>query len=340
VGIAGDTRGRAVAATRSRSIRRPAATLGAVPPSALVLTGIISVQVGAGLAARMFGQVTPAVMTGLRLWSSALLVAAIGGRELARSVRDLVRERAWRDAAVAVAFGVTLGIMNFSIYQSFARIPLGIAVTIEFLGPLAVAVASSRRLIDLVWVGLAGAGVALLSNGWASLAHGGRGGHSDAGLAVSGVAFGLVAAACWAAYIMLSKSTGRRFRGSSGLVIAMVIAAIVATPVTVAQGSAGHGSVLRPAVLGTGVAVGLLSSVIPYRLELEALRRVPARVFGIWMSLEPAVAALVGLVLLSESLAPREWAAIVCVMVACAGAARGAAGRDLAPEGAPPPPAP
>jgi threonine/homoserine efflux transporter RhtA len=122
-----------------------------VPAPALVVISIVSVQVGAGLAGRLFGQVSPAVMTGLRLWSSALLVAAFGGRELARSLRDLAAERAWRDAAVAVAFGVTLGIMNFSIYQSFARIPLGIAVTIEFLGPLAVAVASSRRLIDLAW---------------------------------------------------------------------------------------------------------------------------------------------------------------------------------------------
>ncbi len=308
-----------------------------VPPSALVLTGIVSVQIGAGLAARMFGQVTPAVMTGLRLWSSAVLVAVFGGRGLARSLREVVRDRAWRDAAVVVTFGLTLGIMNFCIYQSFARIPLGIAVTIEFLGPLAVAVASSRRLIDLVWVGLAGAGVALLSNGWTSLAHGARadgGAGGNAGLAVSGVAFALVAAACWAAYILLSAATGRRFRGSSGLVIAMAIAAIVVTPVAAAQGSAGHGSVLRPGVLATGVAVGLLSSVIPYRLELEALRRIPARVFGIWMSLEPAVAALVGLVLLSEALAPREWAAIVCVMVACAGAARGAspAGPASAPE--------
>src|SRR5260221_4477379 len=170
-----------------------------VPPSALVLTGILSVQVGAGLAARMFSQVTPAQMTGLRLWSSALLVAALGGRELARSLRDLVRERAWRDAAVAVAFGVTLGIMNYSIYQSFARIPLGIAVTIEFLGPLAVAVASSRRLIDLVLVGLAGAGVALLSSGWASLAHGGRGGAGAGGVAVAGGGFARVAPACRAA---------------------------------------------------------------------------------------------------------------------------------------------
>jgi inner membrane transporter RhtA len=224
-----------------------------------------------------------------------------------------------------LAFGVTLGIMNFSIYQSFARIPLGIAVTIEFLGPLAVAVASSRRLVDLAWVALAGAGVALLSDGWSSLARGAaRGGQPAAGLAVDGVAFALLAAAGWAAYILLSASTGRRFTGSSGLVIAMVVAALVVTPTGAVTGSAGHGSPLRPGVLGTGVAVGLLSSVIPYRLEMEALRRIPARIFGIWMSLEPAVAAVVGLILLGEALAPREWAAIACVIVASAGAARGA----------------
>jgi len=315
-----------------------------VPPSALVVTGILSVQVGAGLAGRMFSEVGPTVMTGLRLWTAAALVAAFGARGLARSVRDLVRDRAWRDAAVVLAFGVTLGIMNFSIYQSFARIPLGIAVTIEFLGPLAVAVASSRRLIDLAWVALAGAGVALLSNGWTSLSvHRGapQAAGSAAGLAVSGVAFALVAAACWAGYILLSASTGRRFGGSSGLVIAMVVAAVVVTPAAAAASrAAGPGSVLRPGVLGIGIAVGLLSSVIPYRLELEALRRIPARIFGIWMSLEPAVAAVVGLVLLSEALAPREWAAIGCVILACAGAARGAGPAPAQDAGGlPPPPA-
>ena len=307
-----------------------------------MLTSIVSVQVGAGLAGRMFGQVTPGTVTELRLWTAAALMAAFGGRGLVRSVSDLVRERAWRDSAVVLAFGVTLGIMNFSIYQSFARIPLGIAVTIEFLGPLAVAVASSRRLVDLAWVALAGAGVALLSDGWSSLAHGAaHGGRSAAGLAVTGVAFALLAAAGWAAYILLSASTGRRFPGSSGLVIAMVIAALVVTPTAAVTGSAGHGSPLRPGVLGTGVAVGLLSSVIPYRLEMEALRRVPARIFGIWMSLEPAVAAVVGLILLSESLAPRQWAAIACVIVACAGAALGARPSPGGPDQpAPVPPSP
>jgi len=303
--------------------------MSAVPPTTLVLTSIVSVQVGAGLAGRMFSQVTPATMTELRLWTAAVLMGAFGGRGLVRSVSDLVRERAWRDSAVVLAFGVTLGIMNFAIYQSFARIPLGIAVTIEFLGPLA----------DLAWVALAGAGVALLSDGWSSLAQGAaHSGRPAAGLAVTGVAFALLSAAGWAAYILLSASTGRRFPGSSGLAIAMVVAALVVTPAAAVTGSAGHGSPLRLSVLGTGVAVGLLSSVIPYRLEMEALRRIPARIFGIWMSLEPAVAAVVGLVLLDEALAPRQWAAIACVIVACAGAAVGAGPSAGGPE--PPGPVP
>ncbi len=137
---------------------------------------------------------------------------------------------------------------------------------------------------------------------------------------MAGVAFGLAAAASWAAYILLSRATGRRFSGSAGLSIAMVVAAVVVTPPAVA---AAGPSMFRPGVLGIGLAVGLLSSVIPYRLELEALRRVPARVFGIWMSLEPAVAALAGLVILGQALAPRQWLAVGCVMVASAGAARG-----------------
>jgi inner membrane transporter RhtA len=269
----------------------------------------------------MFGEVSPATLTVLRLWTAAIALAAFGGRGLGRSLRGLLRERAWRDGAVVVAFGVTLAIMNFAFYQAIARIPLGIAVTIEFLGPLAVAVASSRRLVDLVWVALAGAGVALLSDGWSSLSlHGGHG-----GAALAGVACALIAAAGWGAYILLSASTGRRFPGSSGLAIAMVVAAVAVTP-TAAIGSPGRDP-LGLAVLGSGVAAGLLSSVIPYRLEMETLRRIPARIFGIWMSLEPAVAALVGLVLLGESLAPREWAAIGCVIVACAGAARGDGSR-------------
>jgi inner membrane transporter RhtA len=291
-----------------------------VPPPLLVGSGIVSVQVGAGLAGRLFTQVPPAAVTGLRLWTAAVIMIAIGGKGLPRMLRDMVRRRSWRDGAVAVAFGVSLAVMNFSFYQAFARIPLGIAVTIEFLG----------RLIDLAWVVLAALGVALLARGGTHLASGAvPGSRGGSGLAVTGVAFALVAAAAWAAYILLSASTGRRLSGSSGLVIAMIIAALLVTPPGIA---AGRAALLRPAVLGTGTLIGLLSSVIPYRFELEALRRIPARVFGIWLSLEPVAAAVVGLALLGESLAARDWAALSCVTVASAGAARGAAGTAQAPQ--------
>jgi inner membrane transporter RhtA len=305
---------------------RAEAALGATPPAVLVLAGVVSVQVGAGLAARLFSQVSPAAVTGLRLWAAALLLAVLGARGLRREITGLIRRRAGRDAAVVVAFGLTLAVMNYSIYQAFARIPLGIAVTVEFLGPLAVAVAASRRALDLAWVALAGAGVALLSQeGGPAPASAGHGSTAPAlagpglgGLDLAGLLFALAAAAAWAIYILLSAATGRRFPGSSGLTVAMAVAALAVTPAGLL---AGGRTLLRPGVLGTGVAIGLLSSIIPYSLELETLRRVPAKVFGIWMSLEPAVAALVGLVMLGQSLSLAEWAAIGCVTVASAGAA-------------------
>jgi inner membrane transporter RhtA len=308
---------------------RPAARrapLTAIPPTALVVTGIFSVQFGAGLAARLFSQIAPAAVTGLRLWMSAAVMAVIGARPLGSALSGLARRRAWRDAAVVAAFGVVLAVMNFSIYQSFARIPLGISVTVEFLGPLGVAVASSRRLLDVAWVGLAGTGVALLARGGAAAATG-HGGTGHGSFAV-GIAFALLAGLSWAAYILLSRATGQRFPGATGLTIAMVVAALVITPVGIA---AGRAALLRPAILATGLGIALLSSIIPYSLEMEALRRIPARVFGILMSLEPAVAALVGLALLGQSLAARQWIAIGCVMAACAGAARGAR-EPVAPE--------
>jgi inner membrane transporter RhtA len=274
-------------------------------PAVMILTGIVSVQFGAGLADKLFGQIPPTAVTGLRLWIAALATAAISGRGLVRAVRDLVARKAVADTVIAGSFGISLLIMNFSIYQAFSRIPLGIAVTIEFLGPLAVAVAGSRHLRDLGWVVLAAAGVVLLT----------QGGHGHLNLA--GVLFAGLAGACWAAYIVLSSATGRRFPGSAGLAIAMVVAAVLVTPPAVL---AGGRAMFRPAVLAIGAAVGILSSVIPYRLELEALRRMPTRLFGVWMSLEPAVAALIGLVMLGQHLSAVEWLAIGCVMIACAGA--------------------
>jgi inner membrane transporter RhtA len=308
---------------------RAEAALGATPPAVLVLTGVVCVQVGAGLAARLFSQVSPAAVTGLRLWAAALLLAVLGARGLRREITGLVRRRAWADAAVVVAFGLTLAVMNYCIYQAFARIPLGVAVTVEFLGPLAVAVAATRRALDLAWVALAAAGVALLSQAGGpaaaahpALSHGAGApalaGPTVGGLDLAGLLFALAAAASWAIYILLSAATGRRFPGSSGLTVAMIVAALAVTPAGLL---AGGRSLLRPGVLATGAAIGLLSSIIPYSLELETLRRVPPKVFGIWMSLEPAIAALVGLVMLGQSLSLLEWAAIGCVTVASAGAA-------------------
>jgi inner membrane transporter RhtA len=292
---------------------------GRVPAPVLLAAGIVSVQVGAGFAARMFGMVPAAGLTGLRLWTASLVLVGFGAGSARRALSAIISSRCWRDAAVVAGFGLTLGVMNFSIYQAFARIPLGIAVTIEFLGPLSVAVISSRRVIDLLWVALAAIGVALLGTSGVGQA---TGLHAQAGSVVIGVVYALISAASWASYILLSASTGRRFTGSAGLVVAMVIGAVAVTPMAVASAGA---ALFRPPVLAAGLGIGLLSSVIPYRVEMEALRRVPARVFGICMSLEPAVAALVGVVLLSQALSAAQWLAIGCVMAATAGAALGAA---------------
>ena len=285
----------------------------AVPAPALVLLGIASVQLGAGFAKKLFEELPPSAVVTLRLTTSTVVLVLIS-RPLWRA-----GARRWRrgDLMVAGAFGVTLATMNFSIYESFSRIPLGIAVTIEFLGPLGVAVAFSRRWLDLLWVGLAAAGVGLLVL-------------DDSGaVTAAGVTFALLAAAAWAGYILLSAETGRRFPGSSGLALASLTATLLVLPAGIATGGA---DLLRPEILLIGAVIGLLSSVVPYTFELEALRRMPARVFGILMSLEPAVAALVGLVVLGEKLDAREWTAIGCVVVACLGATRSQEAPREAPE--------
>lgn len=275
----------------------------AVPPPALVLLGIVSVQVGAGIAKQLFGQLPPSGVVTLRIVFAAVAVMIIA--------RPRLRGAAPAHLGVATAFGLAMAVMNFSIYQSFARIPLGIAVTIEFLGPLGVAVAGSRRKLDLFWVVLAAAGVAGLSGGGGSVT-------------LAGVGFALLAGAAWAAYILLAAATGQRFPGSSGLALAMVAASALILPV---GASTAGTELLQPRLLLLGAAVAMLSSVVPYTLELEALRRMPPKLFGILLSLEPAVAALVGLLLLGEVLGAIEWLAICSVVIASAGATRTQSGR-------------
>ena len=276
-------------------------SLGAVPPPALILLGIVSVQVGAGVAKHLFDQMAPAGVVLLRLATSAVVLGVAGRTALKLALRT----RSRRDLAVAVVFGLTLAFMNLSFYQALTRIPLGLAVAVEFLGPLSVAILSSRRRLDVIWALLAMTGVALLAGG----------GSVD----MLGIGFAALAGVGWAAYILLSAATGRRFEGSTGLAIASAVGTVALLPVGVATAGS---ALLRPELLAAGLAVGLLSSLIPYTLELEALRRVPPRVFGILMSLEPAVGALVGLVVLGELLTVWEWTAIGCVIVACLGSTR------------------
>lgn len=269
-----------------------------IPPSGMVLVGVLSVQAGAGLAKNLFAVLPPSAVVWLRLLTSAALLLVLA--------RPAIRGRSRTDWLVVVAFGLALATMNFAIYESFARIPLGVAVTIEFLGPLTVAIAGSRRALDLLWATLAGAGVLLL----------GRGG---AELDLAGIGFALLAATAWACYILLSAATGRRFSGTSGLAIASVVGVLFLGPAAVAQGGT---ALLDPRLLLVGLLVGVLSSVLPYSLEMAALRRMPPRVFGILMSLQPAAAALVGMVLLAEFLSLVQWVAVACVITASAGSTR------------------
>jgi len=273
---------------------------GRVPAVWLVIGGIASVQCGAAIAKDLFHLIPPTAMVWLRLLTSALIFLI--------AVRPRLAGRTPADWLVALGFGLSLLTMNWAIYQSFARIPLGIAVTIEFLGPLTVAVVGSRRPRDLIWVLLAGVGVALL-------------GLTPGKLSVIGIAFALVAGAAWACYIMLSAETGRRWPGLSGLAIASVVGALALAGPSISQAGA---ELLRPQILLLGLAVGLLSSVIPYSLELTALRSIPPRVFGILMSLEPAAAALAAMILLAEFLRWTQWLAVGCVVLASVGATRSA----------------
>lgn len=270
----------------------------------LVIIGIASVQSGAGVAKTLFDEVSPTGMVWLRLATSTLILLAVARPRLSGRSRE--------DWLVAIGFGVALGTMNWAIYQSFSQIPIGIAVTIEFLGPLTVAILGSRRPRDLAWVGLAGVGVFLL-------------GAERADLTLAGVAYAVLAATAWGSYILLSSHTGSRWEGLDGLAVASLVAMLLLSP---ALALTDTGPLADPRILLIGAAVGLLSSVIPYSCELVALRRLVPASFGVLMSLEPAAAALAGLLVVGEQLGGIQWLAIGCVVIASAGATRAAAPRQ------------
>ena len=279
---------RDVAAPRPPASRERAAAVG------LVLVAAVSPQIGAAFAVTLFDELAPAGTAFLRLAFAAIVLWAIWRPRLAGDLR------------IAAAFGVALGLMNWSFYEAIDRIPLGVAVTIEFAGPLLVAVIGSRRPLDGVWIALAAAGIVVLVNP--------GGGSMDP----VGVGFALAAAGFWMAYIYLSKRTGAAFSGGSGLALAMAVGALIVLPAGVIQA---QGALAEPDLLGSALVVALASSVLPYSLELEALRRLPSAVFGVLMSLDPAVAALAGFVMLGQDLGARELGAIAMVVVASAGAA-------------------
>jgi len=264
---------------------------------ALVFVAIATLQLGAAFAVTLFGELGPGGASLLRLGLAALVLLAWW--------RPRLRGHARADLALTVGFGLTLGTMNLAIYEAMDRIPIGVAVTIEFAGPLGIAVALSRRAQDLLWVALAAAGILLLTRPFGA-----------SGLDAAGVGFALLAAAAWALYIPLSARTGQRFPGGAGLAFAMAFATLLVAPAGIAQGGE---RLLEPALLAAGAAVALASSVIPYSLELESLRRIPARVFGVLMSLEPAVAVLAGFLVLGQALGALDLLAIALVVAASAG---------------------
>jgi inner membrane transporter RhtA len=273
-----------------------------VDPRALVFVAVAvgSVQFGAALARTLFDEAGPGGTVFIRVAVAALLLALLWRPPIRGHDRD-----DWR---LVIGFGVSLAVMNFFFYEALDRIPLGLAVTFEFVGPLAVAIAGSRRRLDSVWVALAAVGIVMIAAPGA--------GDLDA----LGILYALIAGAAWAAYILLSARTGRAFPGGTGLALAMCVAAALLVPVGV--GAAGD-ALLDAEVLLVGAGVAVLSSVIPYSAEFEALRLMPEHVFGILLSLEPAVAALAGYLVLDQDLGPRELAGIAFVMAATAGAVAG-----------------
>jgi inner membrane transporter RhtA len=263
------------------------------PPTTLVLGGIVSVQFGGALAATLIPDIGATGTVALRL--------AVAVPVLLVLARPRLRGRTWRDARAVVAFGIVLGLMNLCFYLSLERLPLGVAVTIEFIGPLGLAAAMSRRPRDLIAVTVAALGVVLVN------------GRDLSEVDWVGVGFAFLAGMLWAGYILLSAETGRRFAQLDGLALAMVVAALITAPPGIAHAG---GELLEPRILLIGIGIAILSSVLPYSLELLALRRMNPVVFGILLSLEPAVAALAGLLVLDQRLGAVQIAGMACVVAA------------------------
>lgn len=274
------------------------------PTNAAVLSAtiaMVSFQIGATFAKQLIPAIGAPGTTALRLGFSSLLLVV-----LQRPWRSMPSRSAW---PVVLAYGVSLGAMNSVFYLALSRIPLGIAVAIEFVGPLAVAVFASRRRLDYLWVGLAASGLSLLLPIT----------HSGAALDPIGVLYALAAGVGWALYIVFGQKAGQA-QGPSASTWGLMIAALLTVPVGV--GAAG-GRLLDPSILPFGVGVAIFSSALPYTLEMIALRRLSTKAFGTLMSFEPAIAAIAGVVLLHERLTLTQWTAIGAIILASVGAVAG-----------------
>jgi inner membrane transporter RhtA len=282
---------------------------GALGPVGLVLAGGLSVQFGGALAVTLMPRAGALGIVTLRLVVAAAVLLLV--------CRPQLRGHSRADWGTVIVFGVTMAGMNGLFYQAVDRIAMGPAVTLEVLGPLTLSVVTSRRAVNLVWAALALAGVFLL------------GGGGFDGLDPAGAAFALAAGGMWAAYIVFSARTGRRFPQADGLALAMAVGAVLFLPLGIAESGT---RLLDPVTLGLGAAVALLSSVLPYTLELLALRRLPSATFAVLMSLEPAIAALAGFLVLDQALAASQAAAIALVVAASMGAVRTQVGRGRKKE--------
>ena len=268
-----------------------------IPPVPAVLLSIISVQGGAAIAKGLFPVLGPAATSSLRIGLSAIILVLFNRPNL----RDLSPAQ-WKAVAL---YGLTLGAMNIVFYQAIARIPLGLGVTLEFIGPLVLALAGSKRALDFLWVVLAAAGIVLIAP-W-----------SNNGLDLLGVVLALLAGAFWAGYIVMGGRISKIMDGGKAVSIGMMFATALILPFAIADGLLIN---FKPQMLFFGFALALLSSAIPFTLEISALRKMPAKTFSILMSLEPAAAALSGLIFLHEYLSVYEWLAVALVVIASAGA--------------------
>lgn len=267
-----------------------------IPPLPAVLLAIISVQSGAAIAKGLFPAIGAAGTASLRIGISALILLAVYRPNLKK-----ITANQWK---LVIPYGLSLGAMNLIFYLSIERIPIGLAVTLEFIGPLFVAVFGSKRIIDFFWVLLAAAGIVLIAP-W-----------SNNGLDILGVLFALLAGALWAAYIVLGGKISKIMKGGDAVTVGMLFGSMLIVPF----GILGNGlSNLTPQLLGLGVALALLSSAIPFTLEMKALKQLPARTFSILMSLEPAAASICAFIFLQEYITFNEVLAVIFVIIASAG---------------------